>query len=357
MWKDTRICDLFGIAHPILQAPMVGSDSPQLAAAVGGAGGLGALGTGMWDAAKIADLVDRYRALSNRPVNLNFFCHSGGVQDRGTLDRMAERLASWYDRYGLGAPPENLPDVPAGFDAERLDLLLALRPAVASFHFGYPEPGAIKALRAAGIAMICTATNVAEARALEEAGMDAIIAQGFEAGGHRGSHTASAPGDAIGTLALIPQVVDAVSVPVIAAGGIADGRGIAAALALGASGVQIGTGFLRCPEALTDAARRSDLANARSDDTIVTAAVSGRSARGRRSELSDALAGAGADVPLFPALYGMTRPLLDASGKAGDEAASFRLWGQSGALAREMPAADLVATLVAETEAAIARLN
>ncbi|MDF0599817.1 nitronate monooxygenase [Psychromarinibacter sp. C21-152] len=357
MWPDPRLCELFGIAHPILQSPMVGSDSPDLAAAVGAAGGLGAMGTGMLDGDAVTGMVERYRGLSNRPVNLNFFAHAGGAQDAQAVARAVEKLRPWYDRYGLGAPPAELPDVPPGFGPERLELTLRLRPAVASFHFGLPEAEAMAALKDAGILVISTATTVAEARALEAAGVDAIVAQGYEAGGHRGSHAPTAPGDGVGTLALVPQVVDAVRVPVIAAGGIADGRGIAAALALGAAGVQIGTAFLRCPEAATDATRRAELATTRDSDTVFTAAVSGRAARGRRSAFADAMAEAGADMPLFPSPYSLTRPLLAASAEAGDEAVHFRLYGQAGALAREMPAADLVARLVEETGAAVARLG
>jgi nitronate monooxygenase len=201
--------------------------------------------------------------------------------------------------------------------------------------------------------VLSTATTVAEACALEEAGIDAIIAQGWEAGGHRGSHVPRAPADGTGGIALVPQIADAVKVPVIAAGGIADGRGIAAALALGASGIQIGTGFLRCPEAGTDAPRRALLATARDTDTIMTDSVSGRAARACRSAYALEMESAREPLPDFPSLYELAYPLVE---KAGTREASFHLYGQSAALARDLPAGILVSKLVEETESVLRRL-
>ena len=353
MWPDDRLCRLLGVEHPIIQAPMAGSDSPELAAAVNGAGGLGSMGCAMMTPEALEAAMARHRALTNGAVNLNFFADRGGSQDVGAVERMADRLAPWYQRFGLAGPLRELPEAPDFFDLARLEQVLAIAPRVASFHFGLPSPEMIARLKAARILLMSTATTVAEARALQAAGVDAIIAQGYEAGGHRGSHAISAAGDGVGTLALVPQVVDAVSVPVIAAGGIADGRGIAAAFALGASGVQIGSGFLRAREAATDPARRDLLAVARDDDTMVTPAISGRSARAKRSRLAEDLAAEGTDLPRFPTLYRMTGPLLD----AGNDEASFHLYGQAAALAREAPAAEIVAALVAETAEVFARLR
>jgi nitronate monooxygenase len=224
---------------------------------------------------------------------------------------------------------------------------------VVSFHFGVPEPAAVAAMKQAGITLISTATTVAEARALEAAGMDAIIAQGWEAGGHRGSHVPRAPADGIGGMALVPQVVDAVSVPVIAAGGIADGRGIAAAFALGAAGVQLGTAFLTCPEAATSPSRRAWLHRSADTDTIMTDAVSGRAARAMRSRFTEEMERERTPLPAFGQMYALSRPIVDA---ADDREASFDLYGQAAALNRDRPAADLVADLVDEAYRVFRRL-
>lgn len=354
MWPDRRLCELFGIETPILQAPMAEAATPALASAVCNAGGLGALGSQAMKTEELRRAVAQIRAVTNRPFNLNFFVHDPPVTDAETLAKTRARLQPWYARLGLGAQPDTLPDLPAGFSAERLALMLELRPAVVSFHFGVPEAAAIAALKQAGILLLNTATTVAEARALEAAGMDAVIAQGWEAGGHRGSHGASAPNDGVGTLALVPQVVDAVRLPVIAAGGIGDGRGIAAALALGAAGVQMGTAFLSCPEAGTDPARRALLARARDTDTMMTDAFSGRAARAYRSAYAEDSDRNRAALPGFQQMYALTDPML-AAGQ--DELASFHLYGQAGGLNRARPAADLLKDLVAETAATLARLS
>ncbi len=354
MWPDRRLIDLFGIEHPIILAPMAGSGTPELVAAVANAGGMGSLGCAMLDAEGLAGAVVRIRAATNGVFNLNFFAIRDPAPDAETLSRMAARLQPWYRRYGV-APPPAPPPAPAFFDQTRLRQVLDLAPPVVSFHFGLPQHDAVTALKAAGIKMLSTATTVTEARALELAGVDAVIAQGFEAGGHRGAHRPNAAQDGVGTLSLVPQIADVVSVPVIAAGGIADGRGIAAAFALGASGVQMGTAFLLCPEAATDARRRERIRNASADDTMMTAAVSGRPARARRSRYAEAMAAAGTDLPSFPALYALTGPLLEAAGAEDDEV-SFHLYGQSAALAREAPAGEIVARLVEQSAAAFARL-
>jgi len=354
MWPDRRLCELFSIEHPIVQAPMAGSATPELASAVCNAGGMGSLGCQAMTPDAVRAAAGQMRAATNRPFNLNFFVHDAPQTDPATLALARARLQPWYDALGLGPVPTALPALAPGFDAERLALMLALRPAVVSFHFGVPDALAIAALKGAGILLISTATTVAEARALEAAGMDAIIAQGWEAGGHRGSHRVTGPDEGVGTFALVPQVVDAVRLPVIAAGGIGDGRGIAAAIALGAAGVQMGTAFLSCPEAATDAARRAMLRRANDTDTTVTDAFSGRVARAVRSPFAEEMDRARAPLPGFQQMYALTDPLL-AAGR--DDVASFHLYGQAAGLNRDLPAAGLLRLLVEETAVALARLS
>lgn len=343
-WPDRRLCEMLGIDHPIIQAPMAGSATPELAAEVGRAGGLGSLGLGLAGDASVREACAAMRARTNAGFNLNVFVMPDlPAQDAADRAAMRSRLSLHYKALGLGPVPDPAPAVPPhGLPAAMLEALLAERPRVASFHFGLPEPAAMVRLKAAGIVVLCSATNVAEARALEAAGVDAVIAQGWEAGGHRGALAPNRPGDGVGTMALVPQVVDAVRVPVIAAGGIGDARGIAAAMMLGAAGVQMGTAFLACPEAATDARRRALLAEATDMDTMVTDAYSGRAARARRSRLAEDLADLAGHLAPYPEMYAFSR-LPEAAD--GGEAASFHLYGQAAALSRPVPAARLVEDL------------
>jgi nitronate monooxygenase len=354
MWPDRRICDLFGIEHPIIQAPMTGTCTPALVGAVADAGGLGSLGCALKPLETIREQVGEIRQRTNRGFNLNFFVTPAPETAPEVLERTRKRLWPWYEALGLGSPPAELPALGPGFDTGHLDLVLELKPRVVSFHFGVPERPAIEALKAAGITLVCSATTVAEARALEAAGMDAIIAQGWEAGGHRGSHAPSAPQDGVGTMALVPQIADAVSVPVIAAGGIADGRGIAAAFALGASGVQMGTAFLSCPEAAMTPARREWLWRTKDGDTIPTDAVSGRVARTARSRFTEEMERSREPLPGFVQMYTLSRPILEA---APDDEASFYLCGQAVALSKGLGAGELVEALVAEARAVLSGLQ
>lgn len=357
MWPTRRLCDLLEIEHPIIQAPMAGSATPELASAVSNAGGLGSLGCGEMTGVELQAVADQMRASTNRPFNLNFFAYDTPRAEPEVLARTRERLQSYYAAQGLGTPPETLPELGPGFDDEKLARLLEIRPRVVSFHFGLPEAYATAALKDAGILLLCSATRADEARAIEAAGFDAVIAQGWEAGGHRGSHQATEPGDGVGSLALIPQVCDAVDLPVIAAGGIGDARGIAAAFALGASGVQMGTAFLSCPEAGTDEVRRAAIRDAGDFDTMVTDAYSGRSARAKRSRYADEMAAERSPVPDFPSMYSLSSPLRAASTETGSEDFSFHLYGQAAALNRLLPAAELVQQLAGETAEVFAGLS
>jgi nitronate monooxygenase len=348
MWPRNDLLDLLGIELPIVQAPMAGSATPALAAAVSNAGGLGSLGCAVMSPEDLEARAAELRAASNRPFNLNFFSHAEPKADPETDARTRARLAPFYDVYGLGPLP-SASEAPFGvFDDAKLAALLEIRPAVVSFHFGLPAPEAVRALQNAGRRILCSATCVAEAEALDAAGVDAIIAQGWEAGGHRGTFEVSFEDFGIGTLALVPQVVDAVRVPVIAAGGIADGRGIAAAFALGAGGVQLGSAFLSCPEARVPEAQRAALRAARDQDTRLTRAYSGRPARARNNRYMAAMAERREALPDFPAMYAFSDPLHQAGAAAGDPEVQFLLYGQAAALNRELPAADLVRTLVEE---------
>jgi nitronate monooxygenase len=356
MWPDSRVTDLLGIEHPILLAGMKGEATPDLAAAVSNAGGLGAVGLGVPAPDQVAEVSAALRARTNKPFALNLWVLEKAEPERLMVSpEVRARLQGWYDRLGAGEVPERVAPPPAGLSEALVDALVAGRPSVVVLHFGIPEARVIGRLKAAGVRLISTATTVAEARALEAAGMDAIIAQGWEAGGHRGSHKPTRPGDGVGTMALVPQVVDAVRVPVIATGGISDGRGIAAAFALGAAGVQLGSAFLRCPEAGTGAGTRARLEAAADSDTMVTDAVSGRSARAVRSAYAMDMADLAGRLPPYVSMYGLSGPLEAASAGRADEPATFHLFGQAAALGRAEPAADVVARLVSEAQGVMGR--
>ncbi len=347
---------LFGVGLPIVQAPMAGGiTTPALVAAVCEAGALGSLAAPLLSPARIREEVAAVRALTRRPFAVNLFV----LDEPGTFARDGEaaaiaRLAAWRAKYGLPAqqPPARLCE---SFAAQ-LDAVCELAPAVASFHFGIPPRDRVAALRAGGTRVIGTATNVAEARAWVEAGADAIVAQGAEAGGHRGTFVGGAEEGAIGTLALVPRLVDAVPIPVIAAGGIMDGRGIAAALALGAGGVQMGTAFLACDESGAHAGWKDALAQADARGTRLTRVFSGRWARGLVNGFMQEQRVHESSVPGYPLQNALTGELRAAAGRAGD-VEGMSLWaGQAAALARRLPAATLVARLVGEFEAAAGRL-
>jgi nitronate monooxygenase len=346
MWPRTDLIDLLGITHPIIQAPMGSFSGPALVAAVSNAGALGSLSCASLPARSARDQIEELRRASNQPFNLNFFAHPAPNIDAQLTGRVRQRLAAYYDEFGLGAVPEPSGNLLPCFDEERLQLVLDLRPQVVSFHFGLPPAVAMKRIKQTGAVVLSSATTVGEARKLEAEGADAIIAQGFEAGGHRGTFTQGDGAGLIGTMALVPQVVDAVGVPVIAAGGIADGRGIAAAFALGASGVQIGTAFLGCPEAVVPAVHRDALNSAADEDTRLTKVFTGRSARTLRNRLIDEMGDM--EALEFPAQLSLTLPLFQANSEAARRA-FLPLWaGQAAPLVRDLPAATFIETLVAE---------
>jgi nitronate monooxygenase len=348
MWPRDGLTSLLGIEHPILQAPMGGESTVEMAVAVSRAGGLGGLGCSFMANDEIVRSVARIRSMTDRPFNLNFFAHPEPVVD-AVLDARAEALVRpFYEELGLEQVPRR-PEAPCDtFGAARLELVLELRPKVLSFHFGIPPADVVHVLRDCGVIVLCTVTTVAEAKSLEGSGVSAVIAQGWEAGGHRGTFHPSFEDVGVGGLALVPQIVDAVDVPVVAAGGIADGRGIAAAFALGASGVQMGSAFLSCPEANISADYRAALGEAMDEDTRLTRAFSGRPARARANRFTEAMARHRSPVPDFPRMYGLSGPLEAAAREKGRRGFEFYLWGQAAALNRDVPAGALVELLVRE---------
>jgi nitronate monooxygenase len=345
-WPRSGLLDLLGIAHPIIQAPMGQHAGPALVAAVCNAGALGSLGCGTMSIDSARRRIAQVRHASARPFNLNFFAHSAPLIDTETADLVRARLAFYYGLLGLGAVPRPTDPLPR-FDEKRLQLILTTRPRAVSFHYGIPPAAMVAQIRRAGCVVIGSATTVAEAKALEQHGVDAVIAQGIEAGGPRGTFTRGDGAGLIGTMALVPQVADAVRVPVIAAGGIADGRAIAAAFALGASGVQIGTAFLGCQEAVVSAPYRDALRQATDDDTRLTRVFTGQQARTLRNRMTDELADA--EVIDFPAQLSLTRALAKACNDRG-RTDFLPLWaGQAVPLLRSLPAAALIEALVAES--------
>lgn len=342
MWQTNKLCEQLGIDVPILQAPMAGSSGAELAIAVANAGGLGSLPCAYVDPRKIETDVAAIRAGTNRPINLNFFCHEEPALDAKKQDNWRTRLQPYYDELGV-EPPTPLTSVTnAAFDDGLCGLVEDLKPQIVSFHFGLPEPLLLSRVKAAGCVILGSATTVAEARALESGGADVIIAQGAEAGGHRGMFLSADISTQVGTMALVPQVVDSVDVPVVAAGGIADGRGIAAAFALGASGVQIGTAFLRCPEALTLPVHRAALDQANDDSSVLTNVLSGRPARGIVNRVIRELGPLNSDAPAFPLPTRELGPLRAVAQQKSDGSFSSLWSGQAAALAGSEPAADFV---------------
>jgi nitronate monooxygenase len=344
MWSRNAFTERLNLKWPILQAPMGWLSTPALAAAVSNAGGLGGLGMWGFSAEDAERRIAGFRQQSSSSLNVNYPLWPEPRITLPASEAMRKRLQPHYDAKGLGAVPQPK-GVASEVSREHLAMLLRAKPEMVSFHFGLPRPDVVQAIKGAGIFVISSATTVAEARTLEQCGVDAVIAQGTEAGGHRGTFTGVNTSMQPGLLALLPQVVDAVSVPVIAAGGIADGRQVAAAFMLGASAVQLGTAFLRCEEANVLEAHRAAMREASDACTIVTDMITGRPARYIRNRLTDDLIASGLEPVSFPAQLSLTAPLE----KTGDREFTILLAGQSVALAKDTNAAALVASLAEET--------
>ncbi len=348
------LADRIGVEYPVFQAPMAGGPStPELTAAVSNAGGLGSMGAGYVPADALRDAIRATRALTSRPFCMNLFAPEP-VPAPAPEDVSRAQAALAPFRTEVGLPAAAAPAAGQPF-REQLRIVLEERVPVFSTTFGALSPEDVAALARNGAIVMGTATNAREARALEATGVQAIVAQSGEAGGHRGTFLGPVEGGLAGTLTLVPQIVDAVRVPVVAAGGIMDGRGIAAAFALGASAVALGTAFLACPESgASRPYKEAVLARRDADETTLTRAFSGRWARGIRNRFTEALAAA--PVLPYPLQNSMTADLRREAAKAG-KADLLSLWaGQGVALARARPAADLFRDLVRETEEAVARL-
>ena len=354
MWPDRRLLELFKTEFPIVLAPMAGVADADLAIAAAQGGALGSLPCAMLSVEKAREQVNIIRQRASVPVNMNFFCHKAVDADAGREAAWRQRLAPYYKEFGLDpAAPVNAVNR-APFDAAMCALVDELKPEVVSFHFGLPDRALLKRVKAAGCIVMSSATIVKEAVWLEDNGADVIIAQGAEAGGHRGMFLAKNIAEQPGTFALVPQVVDAVKVPVIATGGIADGRGIAAAFALGAAGVQIGSAYLRCPESKVIGPARSALAQAWDDSTVITNVMTGRPARGIANRVMREVGPISQDAPVFPLAATGLAPLKAAAEKLG-RVDFTNLWaGQAVRLGREVPAAELTRALAGE---ALARLS
>jgi nitronate monooxygenase len=348
----TPLAARFGLTVPIIQAPMAGVSTPAMAAAVSNAGGLGSIGVGAVDADGARAMIEAVRGATNRPFNVNLFCHHPArrdpAQEAAWIERLRPEFALWD-----AEPPAGLSEIYRSFveDDAMLAMLVETRPAIVSFHFGLPDAARIAALRDAGIALIASATSLAEGRAVAAAGIDAVVAQGYEAGGHRGVFDEDGPDERLGTMALTRLLVRSLDLPVIAAGGIMDGAGVAAALTLGAQAAQLGTAFIASPESSADAGYRAALAAV--ERTEMTRSISGRPARAIVNRFT-ALGLDPAEVPAYPVAYDLGKA-LNAAAKAKGESGYGAQWaGQAAPLARALPAAELVATLEAEMRAALA---
>jgi nitronate monooxygenase len=343
--RDAGIKTLLGIERPVLQAPMAGVQGSRLAIAVSNAGGLGALPGAMLSPEKLRAELAAIRAGTAKPFNVNFFCHVPPAP-------MPEREAAWrrtlqpyYDELGIAADAAAPAPSRAPFSLEAAEVLADFAPPVVSFHFGLPSPELLARVRGWGAKVLSSATTVEEALWLEAHGADAVIAQGFEAGGHRGLFLSEEVSEQVGTLALLPQIVQAVRVPVIAAGGIADARGVAAAKALGAAGVQVGTAYLLCPEADTGAVHRAALKSAAARHTALTNLFSGRPARGIVNRLMRELGPMSGAPPAFPLAAAALAPLRAKAESRGSGDFSPLWCGQNAAGLGEVPAGELTREL------------
>jgi nitronate monooxygenase len=355
--QDVRLRNLLGISIPIIQAPMAGAAFSDMVVAVSKAGALGSLACAMLTPLQIRQEVALIRLQTSGPINLNFFCHKPPAADPAREAGWKKCLEPYYRELGIDPLQANASVNRGTFDAAFCEIVEEVNPEVVSFHFGLPDKTLVDRLKLSGCRILSSATTVSEARWLEERGCDAIIAQGYEAGGHRGIFLETEVATQVGTMALVPQVVDAVKVPVIAAGGIADARGIAAAFVLGASGVQLGTAYLFCPEAKISAVHRERLRAARENETALTNVFTGRPARSIINRLVKELGPMASNAPEFPLATDAVMPLRQAT-QANNSGEFVPLWsGQAARLSAELPAGELTRHLASSARELIARFG
>jgi len=354
MTTRQALLELLDIQLPIIQAPMAGISSPAMAAAVTNAGGLGSIGVGATDAAGARAMIKAVRELSSGSLNVNVFCHEPAHADAAIETAWLDKLRPLFTQYGAETPVA-LTEIYRSFleDDDMLAMLIEEKPKVVSFHFGLPAPERIRALREAGIVLLGSATNLAEARTLADGGVHAIVAQGYEAGGHRGVFDIHAQDDCLGTLALTRLIVRHINLPVIAAGGIMDGAGIVAALNLGAAAAQLGTAFVACDESLADAGYRTALFSDAAHHTTMTRAISGRMARCLANDFTHWGADVTLDeVPAYPIAYDAGKALNAAAKNAKHTGYGAQWAGQAAPLARAMSVVGLMGVLVEEMRTA-----
>ena len=349
-WPDTRILDLLGIELPIIQAPMAGATGSAMVIAASNAGALGSLPAAMFSIEQLREELQVIRQHSQRPLNVNFFCHQPPAADAVREREWKNLLEPYYRELGADFDAPTPVSNRAPFDNAACEVVEEFRPEVVSFHFGLPEKSLLDRVKATGAKILSSATTVDEAIWLEQHGCDAIIAMGYEAGGHRGMFLSDDLSSQVGTMALVPQIVDAVKLPVIAAGGIGDARGIVAAFALGASAVLLGTAYLFTPEAKVSASHHKALRTAKESETALTNVFTGRPARGILNRVMREIGPISAAAPAFPLAGGALMPL-----RAKDEADFSTLWsGQALRLGVELPTAELTKLLAAQ---ALAKLT
>ena len=347
MWPDRRLLDLLGIELPIIQAPMAGATGAAMAIAVSEAGGLGSLPCALLTVEKARAEIGAIREGTSRPLNVNFFCHAPPQPDPEREEAWRSRLAPYRAELGVEVSADVTAFNRAPFDDAMCNLVEEFEPEVVSFHFGLPKRRLLDRVKSVGCKVLGSATTVGEARWLANQGCDAVIAQGLEAGGHRGMFLTDAVDSQPGTMALVPQVVDAIGAPVVAAGGIADGRGIAAAHALGAAGVQIGTAYLFTSESTISDLHRIALGSARDDGTVLTNVFTGRPARGLVNRIVREIGPISPDTPAFPTAACALAPIRAAS-EAADSSEFSPLWsGQAANLSHFGSARELTYELAA----------